>query len=68
MYLVSVEKVLPDRVGGHSDGGERVEVALRQPDGDGRVLLSQALPERDALAEDSLAEPLAEDKLNDAGY
>ena len=29
VYLVGVEEVLPDGVGGHSDGGERVEVALR---------------------------------------
>ena len=29
VYLVSVEEVLPDRVGGHGDGGEWVEVALR---------------------------------------
>ena len=46
--FVGVEEVLPDDVGGGTNEGQRGEVHLGHPDGQGGVLLAEGLTSRDA--------------------
>ena len=41
--LEGVEEVLPDDVGGSSEGGQGIEEGIRHPDAEGGVLLPESL-------------------------